>query len=52
MTQGRLKKAGIKDAGLIKTQVQMTKMHEVPLSYGIFAYKATQACPLVQPISQ
>ena len=51
-------RAGIQDAGLTKTQVQMTKMHEVPFSDGILANNATQACPLglqghlVQPISQ
>ena len=45
MTQGHLKRAGIQDVDLVKTQVQMTKVHQVPFSHGFFANNATQACP-------
>ena len=46
MTQGHLKKAGIQDADLIPSQVQMMEMLEVPFFYGFLANNAMQACPL------
>ena len=45
MTQGHLKRAGIQDADSIHSQVQMTKMLEVPFSHGFLTNDAMQACP-------
>ena len=58
VTRARLKKAGIQDEDLIKTQVQVMRMHEAPFFHGCLLNNAFPACThglkghLIQPTNR